>query len=133
MTGKSKNEEGLHDIMKQGDEECNIKWGYMMSRFNLFNLEKRYLKYVYMTKKPEYTKDDEIEFINLTTKETIRVKVTELKCYKTFQEMYKDINKELMDCANWSLEEMLTSTYELYTKEQEQKWGTVAIEVEVIA
>lgn len=47
--------------------------------------------------------------------------------------MYKDIDKELMDCANWSLEEMLTSTYEIYTKEQEQKWGTVAIGVEVIA
>ncbi|WIY59623.1 ASCH domain-containing protein [Bacillus arachidis] len=88
---------------------------------------------LYDKKRQDIQKDDEIEFTNLTAKETIRVKVTELKCYKTFQEMYKDIDKELMDCANWSLEEMLTSTYEIYTKEQEQKWGTVAIGVEVIA
>ncbi len=47
--------------------------------------------------------------------------------------MYKDIDKELMGCANWSLEEMLVSTYEIYTKEQEQQWGTVAIGIEVIA
>lgn len=56
-----------------------------------------------------------------------------MKCYKTFEEMYKDIDKELMGCANWSLEEMLVSTYEIYTKEQEQQWGTVAIGIEVIA
>ncbi len=32
-----------------------------------------------------------------------------------------------MDCENDSLEEMLESTYKIYTKEQEKKWGTVAI------
>ncbi|MBY0598618.1 ASCH domain-containing protein [Bacillus bingmayongensis] len=88
---------------------------------------------LYDKKRQSIQKEDEIEFTNLTTKETICVKVTKLKCYKTFQEMYKDIDKELLDCANWSLEEMLASTYEIYTKEQEQKWGTIAIGIEVIA
>ncbi|MCI0765230.1 ASCH domain-containing protein [Bacillus sp. TL12] len=88
---------------------------------------------LYDKKRQNIQIEDEIEFTNLATKETICVRVTELKCYKTFEEMYKDINKKLMDCANWSLEEMLASTYEIYTKEQEQKWGTVAIRVEIIA
>lgn len=47
--------------------------------------------------------------------------------------MYEEIDKELLGCENWSLEEMLASTYEIYTKEQEQKWGTIAIGIEVIA
>lgn len=84
-------------------------------------------------KRRNIQKDDEIEFTNLVTNETLCVKVTELKYYQTFQQMYEDIEKELLDCANWSLQEMLASTYEIYTKEQEQKWGTVAIGVEVIA
>ncbi|KEK22243.1 hypothetical protein BAGA_20340 [Bacillus gaemokensis] len=88
---------------------------------------------LYDEKRRNIQTGDEIEFRNLTTKETICVKVTGLKCYVTFQEMYKDIDKELLDCANWSLEEMLASTYEIYTKEQEQKWGTVAIGIEIIA
>ncbi|WP_459500166.1 ASCH domain-containing protein [Bacillus sp. C1] len=88
---------------------------------------------LYDEKRQKIQKDDEIEFTNLITKETICTKVTELKCYKTFQQMYEEIDKELLDCANWSLEEMLASTYEIYTKEQEQKWGTIAIGVEVIS
>ncbi|HEK9102112.1 ASCH domain-containing protein [Bacillus pfraonensis] len=69
---------------------------------------------LYDKKRQDIQIEDEIEFTNLKTKETICVKVKELKCYKTF-------------------EEMLASTYEIYTKEQEQKWGTVAIGIEVIA
>ena len=46
--------------------------------------------------------------------------------------MYEQIDKKLLDCGNDSLEEMLESTYKIYTKEQEQKWGTVAIGIEVI-
>lgn len=88
---------------------------------------------LYDKKRQNIQIEDKIEFTNVTTKEIICVKVTELKCYKTFEEIYKDIDKKLMDCANWSLEEMLASTYEIYTKEQEQKWGTVAIGIEVIA
>ncbi|WP_410983234.1 ASCH domain-containing protein [Bacillus cereus] len=88
---------------------------------------------LYDKKRQNIQIEDEIEFTNLITKETICVKVTELKCYKTFERMYKDIDKKRMDCANWSLEEMLASTYEIYTKEQEQKWGIVAIRVEIIA
>ncbi|PEB43743.1 ASCH domain-containing protein [Bacillus pseudomycoides] len=88
---------------------------------------------LYDKKRQNIQKDDKIEFTNLTTKETICAKVTELKCYQTFQQMYEDIDKELLDCANWSVEEMLASTYEIYTKEQEKRWGTIAIGVEVIA
>lgn len=46
--------------------------------------------------------------------------------------MYEQIDKKLLDCENDSLEEMLESTYKIYTKEQEKKWGTVAIGIKVI-
>ncbi|EJS55907.1 hypothetical protein ICE_02806 [Bacillus cereus BAG1X1-2] len=46
--------------------------------------------------------------------------------------MYEQIDKKLLDCENDSLEEMLESTYKIYTKEQEKEWGTVAIRIEVI-
>ncbi|MDM5189210.1 ASCH domain-containing protein [Bacillus sp. DX4.1] len=88
---------------------------------------------LYDEKRRKIQSDDEIEFTNLVTKETLCVKVTELKCYPTFQKMYEDIDKELLDCTNSEMEEMLESTYEIYTKEQEQQWGTIAIGIEVIS
>lgn len=94
---------------------------------------KKYMKYVYMIKKRQLiNKGDEIVFTNLTTKEMMAVTVTEIKRYESFKAMYEQIDKKLMDCENDSLEEMLESTYKIYTKEQEKEWGTVAIGIEVI-
>ncbi|HFJ9453929.1 ASCH domain-containing protein [Bacillus thuringiensis] len=87
---------------------------------------------LYDKKRQLINKGDEIVFTNLTTKEMMAVKVTEIKRYENFQVMYKQIDKKLLDCENDRLEEMLESTYKIYTKEQEKKWGTVAIGIEVI-
>ncbi|EOP12315.1 MULTISPECIES: ASCH domain-containing protein [Bacillus] len=87
---------------------------------------------LYDTKRQLIKQGDEIVFTNLTTAETMAVKVTEVKRYKSFKEMYEQIDKKFLDCENDSLEEMLESTYKIYTKEQEKKWGTVAIGIEVI-
>ena len=84
------------------------------------------------TKRQLIKQGDEIVFTNLTTAETMAVKVTEVKRYESFKAMYEQIDKKLLDCENDSLEEMLESTYKIYTKEQEKKWGTVAIGIEVI-
>lgn len=124
----------IYAIITKGGEEMKHKMGLYNEPFQSIQSGKKVFEVrLYDKKRQNIQIEDEIEFANLKTKETICVKVKELKCYKTFEEMYKDIDKGLMDCANWSLEEMLASTYEIYTKEQEQKWGTVAIGIAVIA
>ncbi|MBJ7985210.1 MULTISPECIES: ASCH domain-containing protein [Bacillus cereus group] len=87
---------------------------------------------LYDKKRQQIKHGDEIVFTNLMTAETIIVKVTEVKRYESFKEMYEQIDEKLFDRENVSLEEMLESTYKIYTKEQEKEWGTVAIGVEVI-
>ncbi|MFH7834418.1 ASCH domain-containing protein [Bacillus luti] len=87
---------------------------------------------LYDRKRQLIKQGDEIVFTNLTTAETRAVKVTKIKRYKSFKVMYEQIDKQLLDCEKDSLEEMLESTYKIYTKEQEEKWGTVAIGIEVI-
>ncbi|HDR4422030.1 TPA: ASCH domain-containing protein [Bacillus cereus] len=87
---------------------------------------------LYDAKRQLIKRDDRIVFTNLTTEKTMTVKVTEIKRYESFKAMYEQIDRKLLGCENDSLEEMLESTYKIYTKEQEKKWGTVAIGIEVI-
>ncbi|HDR6314403.1 ASCH domain-containing protein [Bacillus cereus] len=87
---------------------------------------------LYDAKRQLIKQGDHIVFTNLTTAATMTVKVTGIKRYESFKAMYEQIDKKLLDCENDSLEEMLESTYKIYTKEQEKKWGTVAIRIEVI-
>ncbi|OWT50728.1 ASCH domain-containing protein [Bacillus sp. K2I17] len=87
---------------------------------------------LYDAKRQLIKQGNHIVFTNLTTEETMTAKVTEIKRYESFKAMYEQIDKKLLDCENDSLEEMLESTYKIYTKEQEEKWGTVAIRIEVI-
>ncbi|PGZ68140.1 ASCH domain-containing protein [Bacillus sp. AFS029637] len=87
---------------------------------------------LYDKKRQLIKQGDEIVFTNLTTAETMAVKVMEITRYESFKAMYEHIDKKLLDCENNSLEEMLESTYKIYTKEQEENLGTVAIGIEVI-
>lgn len=87
---------------------------------------------LYDKKRQLIKQGDEIVFTNLTTAEMMVVKVTGVKRYESFKSLYKQIDKKLLDCENDSLEERLESTYKIYTKEQEEKWGTVAIGIDVI-
>ena len=71
---------------------------------------------------------DTIEFIKVPDgNDTLLVEVTELRSYDTFQAMYKDIPFKDFDCEGWSMTKMIDGTYEIYTAEQEKKWGTLAI------
>ncbi|MEH7114298.1 ASCH domain-containing protein [Neobacillus niacini] len=73
---------------------------------------------------------DTIEFIKVPEQnDTLQVKVTGLRTYDTFQDMYKDIPFKDFDCAGWSMKEMIDGTYEIYTPEQEKEWGTLAITI----
>ncbi|MGM0877976.1 MAG: ASCH domain-containing protein [Bacillota bacterium] len=73
---------------------------------------------------------DTVEFIKVPEQnETLKVQVTELRKYDTFEKMYKDIPFKDFDCEGWTLQEMVEGTYEIYSPEQEKKWGTLAITI----
>lgn len=71
---------------------------------------------------------DFIEFIMVPEQdEILKVQVTELKEYETFQAMYEDIPFEAFNCEGWTMDEMMEGTYKIYSPEQEKQWGTLAI------
>jgi ASC-1-like (ASCH) protein len=74
---------------------------------------------------------DTIEFIKIPEQdETLKVQVIGIRKYDTFKEMYEDIPFEEFDCEGWTMKEMIDGTYEIYTPEQEKKWGTLAITIQ---
>ena len=83
-------------------------------------------------KRREIKVGDSIEFMKIPQQEeTLKVRVTELRKYNTFREMYENIPFEDFDCEGWTMEEMVDGTYEIYTPEQEKEWGTVAITITI--
>ena len=73
---------------------------------------------------------DTIEFTKVPEQnETIQVQVTNLRTYATFEEMYENISFQDFDCEGWSMKEMVEGTYEIYSPEQEKRWGTLAITI----
>lgn len=73
---------------------------------------------------------DTIKFIKFPEQnQVLEVQVTKLRRYDTFKEMYEDIPLNDFDCVDWTLKEMVEGTYEIYTPEQEKRWGTLAISI----
>ena len=74
-----------------------------------------------------------IEFIKVPEQdELLKVQVTGLNTYDTFESMYKDIPFKELDCQGWSMKEMIDGTYEIYTPQQEKEYGALAISIKVI-
>lgn len=85
------------------------------------------------TKRRRVKTGDTIHFEKLPDrKESIEVKVEDLHSFRTFEEMFQALPSEALDCKGWSVEEMLESIYKIYTPQQEQKWGALAISFQVI-
>lgn len=83
-------------------------------------------------KRQEIKIGDAINFIKLPKQdEILKVVVSELKEYPTFQAMYEDIPFNEFDCEGWTMEEMIKGTFEIYSPEQEKKWGTLAIGIKL--
>lgn len=81
-------------------------------------------------KRREIKIGDTIEFVKVPEQdEIVKVQVTDLRKYDTFKEMYEAIPFQYFDCEGWSMKEMLEGTYEIYTPEQEKRWGTLAITI----
>lgn len=68
-------------------------------------------------------------------KETLTVRVSGLLHYETFRQFYEDLPAGLFGYpvgSEKSVEEMLESTYTIYTREQEKKYGALGIRIQMV-
>jgi len=76
--------------------------------------------------------EDKITFTKIPgEKESLTVEVTGLRKYPTFKELYENIPASDLDAIGDSIKQMVENTYQIYTVEQEEKWGVLAIDIKV--
>jgi ASC-1-like (ASCH) protein len=99
---------------------------------NIKNGIKKFELRLYDERRKNISLNDTITFHNLIDlNNTISVKVIGLLRYNSFKDLFKDIDYALCGTAN-SLEEKLEHIYTFYTPEQEEKYGILAIKIELI-
>ncbi|WP_456278914.1 ASCH domain-containing protein [Bacillus sp. AK128] len=109
----------IHQMGLYGEYFNSIKDGKKTVEVRLYDEKRRKIRV-----------GDTIEFIKVPEQdETIKVQVTNLKIYDTFQAMYEDIPFKDFDCEGWTMKELIDGTYEIYSPEQEKEWGTLAITI----
>lgn len=75
---------------------------------------------------------DEIEFSKLPDlQDKVRVKVTALLRYRMFVEMFDDLPTALFGYPESQREYLRTSMYEVYSKEEEERYGVLGIRIEL--
>lgn len=72
---------------------------------------------------------DIIEFEHINTKEIIKAKVINLYRYKTFKELFDSFNHERFGLNEFDDETIMDN---FYTKEEQEKYGVLAIEIKLI-
>ena len=65
-------------------------------------------------------------------KESIETEIIAIQTFPTFAELYYQIGFELLGRSDKSMDWMQEKTRELYSKEQEEKYGAVAIYIKVL-
>jgi len=82
---------------------------------------------LYDEKRREINLGDEIEFINRETDEILKTKVIGLHRYSNFETMFNSMGHERFggESTNWLLKQI----YEFYSKEDEDKFGVIGIEI----
>lgn len=75
---------------------------------------------------------DKIQFTHTQTGEILLVRVTKLQVFTDFRTLYEHVPNEDIDCVGWSLDELVTSTYAIYSPEAEQQYGALALQIELM-
>ena len=87
---------------------------------------------LYDEKRRKIQVGDTITFRKLPEEEeSITTEVEALYRCGTFEELYKSLSFEAFGCAGYSMEKMLSGTYEIYTPEQERKYGVLGIKIKL--
>ena len=81
-------------------------------------------------KRKELNIGDEIVFNNRETNEKIRVEITEIKIFKSFEELYKNYDKIAMG-YNQNEKANPEDMEIYYTKEDQEKFGVCGIEIKL--
>lgn len=109
-----------HEMKLNNEPFTNIKNGTKTIELRL-NDEKRQLLKV----------KDLIEFTNRTTLEKILVEIVNLHHYLTFEELYKHFDKVSMGYRE-DEEAKPEDMEEYYSKEEQEKYGVLGIEIKLI-
>ena len=76
---------------------------------------------------------DLIEFTNLTTGETLKVKVLGLEKFPTFKDLFAKYSGSMIGAPeDESIEALDQENQAIYSREREQKYGALAIKIEKI-
>ncbi|WP_373867236.1 ASCH domain-containing protein [Virgibacillus salexigens] len=126
---------GIFQELVRSEEIVIHKMGLFEIPFNSIKLGRKIVEVrLYDEKRRKLNIGDKIEFVQIHDKnDAVTVKVTGLRNYNTFKEMYEDIPPRDLDTVGESVEEMVENTYKIYTPEKEKEWGTLAISVKLEA
>jgi ASC-1-like (ASCH) protein len=73
---------------------------------------------------------DIITFYKLPQKtETVTVKVLDKLPFERFEQLYRSFDFSLFGCQGYVMKRMIDETYDIYTREQEEKYGALGIKI----
>lgn len=76
---------------------------------------------------------NEIQFTDLETAEIMKVKVIDLERFTTFKELFEKYSGSIIGSPdNESVAELDQENLEIYSREMEQQYGTLAIKIKSI-
>lgn len=70
--------------------------------------------------------NDYIEFTNITTLEIMFVKITNLYHFESFEKLFNNFDNSTLGCGSYE------KMYKYYSKEEENKYGILGIEIKVL-
>ncbi|MBU3156927.1 ASCH domain-containing protein [Clostridium estertheticum] len=61
--------------------------------------------------------------------EKLTVKVLDKYVFENFEQLYSNFDFSLFGCQGYPMKRMIDETYDIYTKEQEKKYGVLGIKI----
>ena len=110
----------IHKMKLNNDPFDNIKSGFKTIEMRLYDEKRRLIKV-----------GDVIEFTNRITNEKISVYVIKLHLFNSFEELYKQFDKISLGYKE-NEEASANDMNVYYSKEEQEKYGVVGIEIKLI-
>lgn len=87
---------------------------------------------LYDEKRSQLKVGDLIKFTDLDTRETLSTKVLNLERFKTFKELFQKYSGEIVGSPkSMTVDELDQENQEIYSRTREQKYGALAIRIEL--